>query len=149
MNVSDNKRVREVIFFLKENKKIRNQQQFCEEIGVNKAIISQIINEKLQVSNKMFRKIANTYPFIEVEWLLTGKGDMIKSENTTTQTFKGDNNISVSGNNNSNIHSGTDKDATDTIQQLNSVIALLKAEIETKNKQIDTLLSILQNNGKQ
>lgn len=149
METSNNERISEVIFFLKKIKKIKNTKQFCDEIGANKTIVSRILHNKLQVTNKLLQKIANTYPFIEVEWLLTGKGDMIKSENTTTQTFKGDNNISVSGNNNSNIHSGTDKDATNTIQQLNSVIALLKTEIETKNKQIDTLLSILQNNGKQ
>ena len=149
METSNNERIGEVIFFLKKTKKVRNTQQFCEEIGANKTIVSRILHKKLQVTNKLLQKVLDTYPFINGEWLLTGKGDMIKSENTTTQTFKGDNNISVSGNNNSNIHSGTDKDATDTIQQLNSVIALLKAEIETKNKQIDTLLSILQNNGKQ
>lgn len=84
---------------------------------------------------------------------------MLKEDsNTTIQTIKGDNNINVSGNNNSNIHihSGTDKDATAVIQQLQSLltdkdktITLLTAEIEKKNKQIDTLLSILQNNGKQ
>lgn len=53
METSNNERIGEVIFFLKKTKKVRNTQQFCEEIGANKTIISRILHKKLQVTNKL------------------------------------------------------------------------------------------------
>ena len=53
METSNNERIGEVIFFLKKTKKVRNTQQFCEEIGANKTIVSRILPKKLQVTNKL------------------------------------------------------------------------------------------------
>lgn len=77
--LAENKRVKIVLDFLKKSKKIRNHQQFIEEIGSNKSIISRIINKKLKVSNNLFYKIKEKYPELSLNWLLTGDGEMLES----------------------------------------------------------------------
>lgn len=73
-----------VIEYLKVNKVIRNQQDFVERIGYNKSTVSQILNGKVQVSDKFFNTIAETFPFIDRHWLHTGEGKMIKEETQIT-----------------------------------------------------------------
>ena len=77
----DNQRIISLVSFLKENKRIRNQQDFVERIGSDKSTVSQILGGKLSVPNNMFEKIHNAFPDISLSWLVTGEGDMLKSEN--------------------------------------------------------------------
>lgn len=73
----DNKRFKEVVIYLKENRYIRNQQDFTERVGSDKSTISQIINNRIMVPNILFGKIGKAFPFINIAWLLTGKGEML------------------------------------------------------------------------
>ena len=52
--MSANQRIKILISYLKDNKKIRNQQDFVERIGSDKSTVSQIINEKIAVPNSLF-----------------------------------------------------------------------------------------------
>ena len=76
----DNQRIISLVSFLKENKRIRNQQDFVERIGSDKSTVSQILGGKLSVPNNMFEKIHNAFPDISLSWLVTGEGDMLKFE---------------------------------------------------------------------
>ena len=77
----DNQRIKELVSFLKESKRIRNQQDFVERIGSDKSTVSQILSGKLSVPNNMFEKICNAFPGISQSWLLTGEGNMLKEGN--------------------------------------------------------------------
>lgn len=72
-----NKRVKEVINILKNQKKINNVQQFADNIGVDKSYISKIINDKTPVTSKFCQKIVKFYPEISYKWLIANEGDMI------------------------------------------------------------------------
>lgn len=78
--MSENQRVKEAIFYLKGKKIIRNQQDFCERVGSDKATISQIVNERIKVPNGLFGNIEQAFPSISAEWLKTGDGSMLKDE---------------------------------------------------------------------
>jgi len=82
--MSENERFKKLIFYLVSNKKVRNQQQFAEEIGFDKSTVSQTKSGKVEISNNMFEKIRATYPYISIDWLKTGVGEMIAdfSKNT-------------------------------------------------------------------
>lgn len=57
-----------------------NKNSFSREIGLsNNVTIGRIIKQKRNPSYGTLRKITNRFPEISYEWLLTGKGEMIKS----------------------------------------------------------------------
>jgi len=66
--------------------------QFSREIGLNSpATIQKIITYKRKASPKTSGKILNRFPDINYDWLITGRGDMLKSEsNKETSTVNDD-----------------------------------------------------------
>ena len=78
--MSENMRFENMLSFLVAKKKIRNQQQFAEEIHSDKATVSQIKNGKIKIPNIMFVNIEKTFPMISTEWLKSGEGEMLKNE---------------------------------------------------------------------
>jgi len=77
-NMTENQRFERILYYLIDNKKVRNQQQFVEEIQSDKTTVSQIKNGKLNIPNDMFAKITNAFPYISPEWLKNEKGEMLK-----------------------------------------------------------------------
>lgn len=94
--MADNKRFKEMMEYLKKNRYIRNQQDFTERVNSDKTTVSQIMNDKISIPNIMFGNISAAFPFISIEWLKNGDGDMLKS--TYTQNISGGENISQTGN---------------------------------------------------
>jgi len=78
--MNEYQRFENVIIYLIRTKKVRNQQQFVEEIHSDKATVSQIKNGKLKIPNKMFASIAIAYPYISTHWIKTGDGEMVKQD---------------------------------------------------------------------
>jgi len=64
-------RIRQIIDY----KKI-STRQFCIEVGVANGFLDKVKD----VGSEKLLKILNTYPELSPEWLLTGKGDMLKPE---------------------------------------------------------------------
>jgi transcriptional regulator with XRE-family HTH domain len=54
--------------------------KFADEIGVQRSSISHILNGRNKPSYDFILKIMNRFAGINAEWLITGKGQMIKSE---------------------------------------------------------------------
>jgi plasmid maintenance system antidote protein VapI len=78
--MTENERINNLISYLISSKKIRNQQQFVEEIDSDKSTVSQIKSGKIGISKKMLVKIKKAYPFISDNWLINGEGEMLKSK---------------------------------------------------------------------
>ncbi len=85
----ENQRFKEVFVFLKENKYVRNQQDFTERIGSNKSTISQIMNNRIRIPNNLFANINAAFPRINPHWLRTGEGEMLKDEENFNAEFIG------------------------------------------------------------
>jgi hypothetical protein len=82
--------------------------------------MSQILNEKVSLSDKFIKKLSIMDKAINEEWLLTGKGEMLKN------IFKGDNNIVASGHNTINAHN-------DNRQYYSDSPDVLRAQVEEKD----------------
>lgn len=82
MDTIDNQRIKKVVDYLKNNRYIRNQQDFTERIGSDKATVSQVLNNRINIPNNMFASIADAFPFVSVDWMRTGEGEMVKPTNT-------------------------------------------------------------------
>ena len=62
--------------------------RFADEIGVQRSSISHILSERNRPSYDFILKIINRYPEINSDWLLTGKGEMLKSNIRNNQTLE-------------------------------------------------------------
>ena len=67
-----------------------NNSTFTEKIGVRQNTFSQYMNGKRSLSLDVVVKVAMTYPDVNVDWLITGEGEMIKSNNKVS-IFKPEN----------------------------------------------------------
>ena len=76
---------------------------------------------------------------ISMEWLIRGSGAMVLGEKETTPL------VDNSGSNN-RIHDVSNINNGDTINRLLTLVETKDSQIEQKDKQINTLLNILQNN---
>jgi len=65
--------------------------EFSREIGLNSAAtIQKIITYKRKASPKTTGKILNRFPEVEYDWLITGQGDMLKSNKETANAVNED-----------------------------------------------------------
>jgi hypothetical protein len=76
----ENDRFVEFLNYLISTKKVRNQQEFVEEINSDKSTVSLIKNKKIGIPNDLFTKIQKAYPELNLDWLTTGEGEMLKSD---------------------------------------------------------------------
>lgn len=67
------------------------------DCDLSKGLLGQAKSGKSDLGNKTIEKVLNFYQDLSRVWLLTGEGEMLKSE--TTQNSRGDNTIQVSGTN--------------------------------------------------
>lgn len=54
-----------------------NLSQFAEAIQVSPALLSSVKSERTKPTLLLLENIKNEYPDVDINWLITGKGDMI------------------------------------------------------------------------
>ena len=52
------------------------------QIGASKGVLSRAINNGTDIQAKWLQVIVDNFPHISAEWLLTGRGEMLKNEGT-------------------------------------------------------------------
>ncbi|WP_299230266.1 S24 family peptidase [uncultured Bacteroides sp.] len=57
-----------------------NDSAFANKIGISQTTFSNIINRDSDIKHSVLEKIVNSFGDISPEWLLTGNGDMFKTE---------------------------------------------------------------------
>lgn len=123
-----------------ENKKLK-KMVFYNTIGMKQSNFSgEGAASSLKSENII--KILIAFPDINPDWLLLGKGEMLR-ENHTIQSISGNSNIQISGNENMAV---SHKDSEDKITYLEDKVLFLTEQIKAKDSQINTLLSIIQKN---
>lgn len=84
--------VKERLEFFLKSKKI-SKTDFGKAVGVSNSFVSSM---RKSLGPDKIQSIAQTYPDLNVEWLLTGEGEMLKSQSTkspTPSTEQSNNNI--------------------------------------------------------
>lgn len=94
------------------------------KIGASKGVLSRAKAQNTDIQAKWIEKIVENYPLIDANWLLTGIGEMYR---------KGESNANIDSESSSNVR---------------SLIEILNRTLIEKDKQIDRLLSIIEQNGK-
>ena len=143
--MTENKRLKE----LQKELSFKSQVEFADFLGIKQGSLSDIYREKkgVGVSDSIKMKLEKEYS-INIDWLETGKGEMLKKEiNIDNSHIKANNSIvgnNISGNKGNVIISFSNEDISKIIEQHKELTERLK----TSQEQINTLLEIIKNNQK-
>ena len=143
MKTTENQRFEELIKSLITSKKIRNQQQFVEEIRSDKATVSQIKNGKIKIPNNLFSNIESAFPDVSMDWLKEGKGDMLNNDKYEN-IVNGSNNISIAGKGNQ-VNSDTLLEIIESQQKgYLDIIRTNQKQLTESQTQISRLISVVE-----
>lgn len=78
--MDENIRFIELLDTLKANGVISDYVQVSKELGTNKASISDIKSGRKKLSIDLLRRMKLSYPQTNIEWVMTGKGEMLNEE---------------------------------------------------------------------
>lgn len=126
------------------------QTKFEEKVGMSRGHIH---NMGENLTSKTLSKIKIAYPELNEDWLLTGKGEMIKSVNT--QNAEGNNsinsninniegNVTISHNDFSNLLE-LQKGYQEAQKELNEILKTAQNQLSESQKQVSDLIEILKN----
>jgi phage repressor protein C with HTH and peptisase S24 domain len=75
--MNDSQKIEELLHHFRVDKR-----GFAEKCGLESSIFSHIKAGKCKISKRVFDKIISAFPEINMKWLATGEGEMIKKEDT-------------------------------------------------------------------
>lgn len=133
-------RINKVIDYLKATREILSQAEFADKLSMNPSQISEMLSGKRPISERTINKIALSFPSLCNEWLLTGKGDMLKNSQKIGD-ITGSNNTAVAGNGN-HVNSETDK-FLDLLKTQTEIIQKNSEMLQKRDAQIDELIALL------
>lgn len=105
METTVKQRLLDFIYYLRIS-----QAEFCDRIGVSNSYVCTI---RKGISSDKLAKIKDAYPALNIEWLLTGKGNMLNSSAGITMTNTG--NIQGNGNNVNVVQYGVQQEEEDDV----------------------------------
>lgn len=95
-----NQRLKDVIDELKNQRKVYSYADCARIIGIEKAELSRMMSGKRPVSQRCVDNMLASFPTINEEWLLTGEGNMLKdnaSSSDYSPAIAEDHSTAVSG----------------------------------------------------
>lgn len=66
-----------------------------QKIGCSEGTLRRAIKNNTDIQSKWISNICDNYPNLSIEWLLTGKGVMLKENNSETNSILPDNEICI------------------------------------------------------
>lgn len=111
-----------------------SKRQFYQETGISNGTLDQ----KSDITLKTIEKIISKYRDIDIRWLISGEGGMLreKQKSTINQSITGDNNT-MSG------HDTLTQDCENLIPLYRKIIEEKEEQIRIKDEQIKKLLEIM------
>ena len=79
MYVDVSQRFTQVVKYLLDNRFLKNQTELGLTLSLSKGYVSQLVNGQREPSGEVVSKLANSFPIINEDWILTGVGAMIKN----------------------------------------------------------------------
>lgn len=124
-----NQRLREVVNFLKEQRKVLSDGEFADKIDVGRSQLSEVMSGKRKVSERYILKLLTKFPEISEKWLRTGEGDMLNlaySHDVSPAVLADDHSTAIAGNKN--------------VVNADQTIAMLVAEVSAQRRLTEKVL---------
>lgn len=132
-----NQRLKEIADELKSQRKVYTYADLARILDIPRGDFSQMMSGKRKVSKRCVSSLIAQFPEISEEWLLTGKGEMLKSQNSTAENGA----VSITGEEikENNIQVNTDE----TIAKLIAEVAAQRRVTEKVLEQNSELIAII------
>lgn len=125
-----NQRLREVVNFLKKQRKVLSDGEFADKIDVGRSQLSEVISGKRKFSERYVLKLLTSFPEISEQWLRTGEGEMLKnpsySQTVSPTVLADDHSTAIAGNKN--------------VVNADQTIAMLVAEVAAQRRLTERVL---------
>lgn len=82
-----NERLLKIVDYLIYNHLVKSRKDFGESIGKSSSQISDMLKGIKPISVKTIHLICQVFPIVNEDWFLTGEGEMLKSDNTSSGTI--------------------------------------------------------------
>jgi transcriptional regulator with XRE-family HTH domain len=134
---------------------VKNRRDLAEKMGYTESSFSQILNGKVNLSDRFIKKLAKMDERLNSEWLLIGEGSMLRETPSIKQKITGSGNTTIGNAGNVDLRK-YNSDSPDVLRaQIDEKDRLLNekeerikekdAQIKEKDAQINKLLDIIQN----
>ena len=139
--------IKERILYFLEYKGV-TKSKFFEKIGMTYGNFTGKSKET-PLNSEAISNILLEFPDINLDWLVSGKGSMLKTESngSVSQNLKGDNSVQVGGSNNGKIKNNTEnqsiKELQTEIENLKILLIEKEKQLTEKEKQISKLIDKL------
>lgn len=77
--MEENDRLFHIIEILKSSNRLNNYVQLADLLNTNKAGISDLKKSRKKISIELLKSMKDSYPDINIDWILTGEGEMFYS----------------------------------------------------------------------
>ena len=84
-------RLKKVVAWLLEKREASSKKSLANMLGYNPSSFSQILNGRVAVSDKFLNRLVVMEPRINIEWVKTGKGEMLLEKTMDDDLFLMDN----------------------------------------------------------
>ena len=119
-------RFKDAILFLQKNKIVGKKQEIASKLNVTPQTLTEILGGRMRFTVDTMEIFCNYYN-ISADWLLTGKGEMLRSSVVPINNTQNNNHSDNCTQNNYNN--------CDVLRLMEKMVDVLKEEIETiKNK---------------
>ena len=139
-------RIKKVVAWLIFQENLNSQKELAEKMGYTESSMSNILNENVPLSGNFIKKIAMMNDSINEDWILTGKGEMIKYS-ISQSNVNGDN---IQGHSVSVNKTQTDKfidllkTKDEQINKSQKQIDKSQEQIDKSQEQIDRLIGLIE-----
>ena len=122
---------------LKKLKKVASDAELARLLGISRGEMSNVLSGRRPVSRRIVDNLTTLYPEYSAGWLLTGEGEMLKSQTSTAESGA----VSINGEEiqENNIQVNTDE----TIAKLIAEVAAQRRVTEKVLEQNSELIAII------
>ena len=75
-----NERIKQIIDYYK-----LSTRQFEQKISVSNGVIAKVLTQNTCLRSDVLSKIADTFPSINLDWLLLGRGEMLRNDSSSSE----------------------------------------------------------------
>ena len=118
-----------------------NDNKVTTDCGLSVGLIGQARKGKSDIGKKSIEKILNKYQDINRVWLLTGEGNMLKSN--ISQTSHGDNSPNIAGNGiTQTMSSAVELDKA--LEEIAEMRKIIQEQTRNNQEQFDRFMSVIE-----
>lgn len=122
------------------------KERFYEKIGMTSANFRGKAKET-PINSTAIENILSEFPDLNLEWLITGRGEMIlgNTQNVDVSNSNNKNLNNINGSSNVTISQNDISEIIEIQREMNSIIKTTQSQLSESQKQVNTLLEILKN----